>query len=94
MTTRVPDYDLSVTDFPWHAVSCVRVELPTEQARQMFHDINRLLARIDELEAEKPRWMPPMDAGDQVAYDRVNAFIAALQTELKIEPEINTSVSP
>lgn len=59
----------------------VHLHLTRADAVKLFHAVNRCLAVIDDQVPEFP------DAGDQVSYDRANAFLAQLQRELQIEPE-------
>jgi hypothetical protein len=67
--------------------SVVTMTMSRADAEILFHAINRTMALLDEYMEEAPRWKPPIDAGDQKAYDQANDFLAQLQRDLNIEPK-------
>jgi hypothetical protein len=65
--------------------------MTTDEATQLFHAANRIMALVDEVAETRSDgnggWQL-LDSGDQAAYDQLNGFLAQLQRDLKIEPEV------
>jgi len=66
----------------------VHVRMSRAEAVALFHDLNRVMAILDDARANEDDGMVgDMDGADQAAYDHANDFLALIQRELQIDPE-------
>ena len=68
----------------------VTVTMQDEEARRLFHAVNRMLSLVDDMTDDERR-PSILDPADEAAYVRANAFLAQLQRELNIDPNQENS---
>ena len=80
---------MAVQVVKWEREPKVSLDMARADAEQLFHDLNRVLALIDEVAETRSDgnggWQL-LDSEDQAAYDRANEVLATMQRELQIEP--------